>query len=672
MPTAAAINFHDGPLPAYAGLNTPVWALLNGESRHGVTWHLMTRRVDEGDIVARREFELADNETALTLNAKCFEAAIDSFEEVLQRIAGGRLGGQAQTAALQRYYRRKDRPAAAGTIDWRLPAHEVARLVRALDYGSYGNPMSIAKAWCGERLFAVGERAGARQPDRSTPGTHRRQRWRHVDRCRPRLRHRTATARDAGRQDAVRRRGDRSARSHRGDRARRRSIRPWRRASARSSRPWPVMKSIGCSGSNIKPSSSCRGSSAALRRRSRATSVRISRSAMPPLRSRRRSLRSSATSRASPTRTGFDVGYADPALVSSVAGIEPWFASQVPLQVRVDFARGFDALSASVGRELSDARRRSTFATDLVARSPELRPAAANRDLLVQPVAVVVADHLDDAAALAGSELTLVLSCDAERCRYLYDANRLDRETVAELHAAVDGTAACRVRRAALRACRAVARCRQRTGGAARPTATRLRSRAACMHRLIEEQVARTPDACRAASAKTARSPTASSIDAPTSSRAGSRRSASARTCWSGWPSSARSRWWSALLAVHKAGGAYVPLDPSYPQGAPRAAWSTMPSVTVLLTQQRWRRELPTHGADGDLGSMPTGRRSPRESADAVRRRRRTAAPGVRDLHLGLDRQAQGRDGRAPQRRQLLRRHGRGMSGATSRASGWR
>ena len=25
-----AVNFHDGPLPRYAGLNAPVWALLNG------------------------------------------------------------------------------------------------------------------------------------------------------------------------------------------------------------------------------------------------------------------------------------------------------------------------------------------------------------------------------------------------------------------------------------------------------------------------------------------------------------------------------------------------------------------------------------------------------------------------------------------------------------------
>ena len=37
LPRQAAINFHDGPLPRYAGLNASVWALLHRERRHGIT-----------------------------------------------------------------------------------------------------------------------------------------------------------------------------------------------------------------------------------------------------------------------------------------------------------------------------------------------------------------------------------------------------------------------------------------------------------------------------------------------------------------------------------------------------------------------------------------------------------------------------------------------------------
>lgn len=72
----AAINFHDGPLPEYAGLNTPAWALINQERQHGVTWHVMTTGVDEGDIVAARPVDIDPEDTAPTLNTKCLRRAL--------------------------------------------------------------------------------------------------------------------------------------------------------------------------------------------------------------------------------------------------------------------------------------------------------------------------------------------------------------------------------------------------------------------------------------------------------------------------------------------------------------------------------------------------------------------------------------------------------------------
>ena len=43
-PARGVVNFHDGPLPRYAGLYAPTRALLDGATEHGVAWH----RVDEG------------------------------------------------------------------------------------------------------------------------------------------------------------------------------------------------------------------------------------------------------------------------------------------------------------------------------------------------------------------------------------------------------------------------------------------------------------------------------------------------------------------------------------------------------------------------------------------------------------------------------------------------
>ncbi|MGQ0565320.1 MAG: MupA/Atu3671 family FMN-dependent luciferase-like monooxygenase [Gemmobacter sp.] len=150
------VNFHDGPLPRYAGLNAPVWALLNGETRHGITWHLMTAGVDEGAILAQSMFDIGPEETALTLNTRCFEAAVDSFPALMAALEAGAPDRRAQDRGLRSEYRRSDRPAAAGRLDFAQPADRVAALVRALDHGPYRNPLTTAKIEVGGRVLSVG------------------------------------------------------------------------------------------------------------------------------------------------------------------------------------------------------------------------------------------------------------------------------------------------------------------------------------------------------------------------------------------------------------------------------------------------------------------------------------------------------------------------------------
>src|SRR6478735_3561087 len=69
-PRALAINFHDGPLPRYAGLNATSWALAARETSHGVTWHEMTAVADAGRIVRQAQFPIVPGDTALGLNAR--------------------------------------------------------------------------------------------------------------------------------------------------------------------------------------------------------------------------------------------------------------------------------------------------------------------------------------------------------------------------------------------------------------------------------------------------------------------------------------------------------------------------------------------------------------------------------------------------------------------------
>ncbi|MFW2542727.1 MupA/Atu3671 family FMN-dependent luciferase-like monooxygenase [Primorskyibacter sp. 2E107] len=156
LPARGAVNFHDGPLPRHAGLNAPVWALLEGETRHGISWHLIEGEVDEGDVLVSQDFDITGTDTALTLNTKAYEAAMESFPALLDQLESGDLQRRRQDLSHRSYHGLTDRPAALGLLDWTQPAEDLDRLVRALDHGGYWNPLCAAKFRAGGALWLAG------------------------------------------------------------------------------------------------------------------------------------------------------------------------------------------------------------------------------------------------------------------------------------------------------------------------------------------------------------------------------------------------------------------------------------------------------------------------------------------------------------------------------------
>ncbi|TVP51138.1 MAG: hypothetical protein EA350_00245, partial [Gemmatimonadales bacterium] len=157
LPRRGAVNFHDGPLPGYAGLNTPSWALLNGETEHGVTWHEMTRGADRGRVLVERRFPLAPDDTALTVNARCFEAGIESFRELLDGLVHGTLEPREQDFSRRRLFTRIERPEGGGLIPFQASAREAAAFVAAHDFGrGFPNPFGLPRILVRDTVIHVG------------------------------------------------------------------------------------------------------------------------------------------------------------------------------------------------------------------------------------------------------------------------------------------------------------------------------------------------------------------------------------------------------------------------------------------------------------------------------------------------------------------------------------
>lgn len=103
---STAINFHNGLLPDYRGLNATPWSLYNREPETGYSFHHMTAGIDEGAVVVDGAFAVPDyaNPRAVDLS-KCVAAAADA-PRVLDAIAF-KVPGRAQVGGS--YYSRQDR-----------------------------------------------------------------------------------------------------------------------------------------------------------------------------------------------------------------------------------------------------------------------------------------------------------------------------------------------------------------------------------------------------------------------------------------------------------------------------------------------------------------------------------------------------------------------------------
>lgn len=171
LPAKGAVNFHDGPLPRYAGLNAPVWALMQGEVEYGVSWHMISAGVDEGALIAQQFFDIAPDETTLTLNTKCYGAAIESFANLIDKLSQTEPALTTQDLSQRSYFGKNDRPVAAGRLDFTMTARKVTAQVRALDHGTYWNPLTCPKFEAGGKVWLTSHAVAGNAASDSPAGT---------------------------------------------------------------------------------------------------------------------------------------------------------------------------------------------------------------------------------------------------------------------------------------------------------------------------------------------------------------------------------------------------------------------------------------------------------------------------------------------------------------------
>jgi methionyl-tRNA formyltransferase len=127
LPRWHTINVHFSLLPKYRGAAPVAWAILRGESRTGVTVFELNERMDEGDILSRREVEILPRENAGELETRLAGLGAELLSETLARRDSLELVPQDHGAAT--YAPKLDKE--EGRLEWHKPAAAIDRQVRA-------------------------------------------------------------------------------------------------------------------------------------------------------------------------------------------------------------------------------------------------------------------------------------------------------------------------------------------------------------------------------------------------------------------------------------------------------------------------------------------------------------------------------------------------------------
>jgi len=124
------LNVHPSLLPRHRGAAPVAGTILAGDAKAGVTLMVMVEELDAGPIVVQWSVPLEGRETTPELEARLANLAADSVPLELERWAAGELEPIPQDDRLATHVHPFTR--ADGWIDWRRPAVEIDRQVRAL------------------------------------------------------------------------------------------------------------------------------------------------------------------------------------------------------------------------------------------------------------------------------------------------------------------------------------------------------------------------------------------------------------------------------------------------------------------------------------------------------------------------------------------------------------
>lgn len=129
IPARGCLNIHPSLLPRYRGTSPVAAAILSGDSFAGVTIMLMEAGLDTGPVLLQAQTAISSVDTTGSLTEKLSLVSAHLLLETLPRWTSGELLPRPQDDSKSSHTSLLSKQ--EGEIDWRLPAEDIWRRVRA-------------------------------------------------------------------------------------------------------------------------------------------------------------------------------------------------------------------------------------------------------------------------------------------------------------------------------------------------------------------------------------------------------------------------------------------------------------------------------------------------------------------------------------------------------------
>jgi len=131
VPTRGIINVHASLLPKYRGAAPVAYAILNGESKTGVTIIKVTPGLDSGDMILQEAIDILPDDTTGSLEIRLAQLGAKLVVEAARKYrAGGPIEGTKQDPALVTKAPKIKKEFCL--IDWSKPADYICNHIRAM------------------------------------------------------------------------------------------------------------------------------------------------------------------------------------------------------------------------------------------------------------------------------------------------------------------------------------------------------------------------------------------------------------------------------------------------------------------------------------------------------------------------------------------------------------